>query len=165
MLNGRYFIGAPLGAGAYGVVNRGSDLKNGGAPVAIKTIDLDELPADRRVYAAATLDKEMQLMKTLNHPNVLHALDLVVDGDRFHIVLELCEGPDLQVVLDARGALQMDEARDVTQQCLVSTVGSEPTPLCCSLLTSVSSNPNSRSPPSDTSTAEESFTTTSSQGM
>ena len=37
---------------------------------------------------------------------------------RRHIVLEWCEGPALQAVLDARGALALDEAREVLRQCL-----------------------------------------------
>ena len=57
-------------------------------------------------------------MKTLNHPNVLRALDVIVDGDRWHLVLELCLGPDVQAVLDVKGALLAEEARDVTKQCL-----------------------------------------------
>jgi serine/threonine protein kinase len=120
MLEGRYFLGAELGSGAYGVVCRAVDMKADRKAVAVKTIDFEMLPPDRREFAMTTIETEIKIMRTLDHPNVLRALDLIVCDTRRHIVLELCEGPDLQAVLSARGALEADEARNVLRQCLLA---------------------------------------------
>jgi serine/threonine protein kinase len=120
ILEGRYFLGAEIGAGAYGVVCRAVDMKADRKVVAVKTIDFEMLPADRREFAMRTVETEIKIMRTLDHPNVLRALDLIVNDKRRHIVLEFCEGPDLQAVLSARGALEADESRSVLRQCLLA---------------------------------------------
>ena len=119
MLDGRYYLGAELGAGAYGVVCSAVDLRQN-KQVAVKTIDLELLPPSRRAFAAVTIERELEIMRSLDHPNVLCALDVVVCGGRRHIVLELCEGPSLQTVLEVRGALHAEEARHVLRQCLAA---------------------------------------------
>ena len=119
VLQGRFFVGAEIGSGAYGVVCRGVDLKSETRrPVAVKTVDLELLPPDRREFAATTLETELRIMQTLDHPNVLRAITVVAMDERRHIVLELCCGPSVQQLLDARGAFEPDEARDLVQQCL-----------------------------------------------
>ena len=119
ILDGRFFVGGEIGSGAYGVVCRGVDIKSENKRhVAVKTVDLDLLPKERRAFAATTVDAEMKIMQTLDHPNVLRAITVIVCDQRRHLVLELCRGPSVQQVLDARGALQEDEARDVLRQCL-----------------------------------------------
>ena len=57
-------------------------------------------------------------MKSLDHPSILRALDVIECGERRHIILEWCEGPSLQDVLDARGALALDATRALLRQCL-----------------------------------------------
>jgi serine/threonine protein kinase len=61
-------------------------------------------PTDRSRF-----DAEIKALATLNHPNLVHVFDAGEhDGDGF-IVLELIDGPTLQAVLDARGALPAEE--------------------------------------------------------
>ena len=117
MLDGRYYLGDEIGNGAYGVVCRARDVKDRKS-VAVKTVDLDTIPPSKRSFAASTIETELAIMKSLDHPNVLHALATYQCDSRLHIVLELCEGPSLQQVLDARGALELDEVRSVLAQSL-----------------------------------------------
>jgi len=67
--------------------------------------------------------REVEALRHLEaHPNVLHLLDLVEskDGRRFHLVVELCLGPNLQVVLNKRGALEFAEAAAILRQCVAA---------------------------------------------
>ena len=88
---GHYEILEPLGAGGMGEVYRAHDttLKR---DVAIKVLP-EDLSAD--VERLAWLEREAQLLATLNHPNieVIHGLE-ESDGVRF-MVLELIEGESL----------------------------------------------------------------------
>ena len=117
VLDGRYVIGHELGHGAYGVVCCGTDIRDK-RPIAVKTVDLDAIPEKMRSFAAGMLDLEISILRTLDHPNVLRAFDVIAVDVRRHVVLELCEGPDLQAVLDVRGALDFEECREVLRQCL-----------------------------------------------
>ena len=119
ILSGRFALFEEVGAGAYGTVCRAMDLQSEPRrQVAVKTVDLDVVPKERREFASTMIEKELEIMRALNHPSVLRAIDVIVCDSRRHIVLEWCEGPDLQQVLDARGALNLDEAREVLRQTL-----------------------------------------------
>ena len=119
ILEGRYCLGGEIGAGAYGSVCRAIDITSTDRKlVAVKTVDLEILPPERRAFAARTITSEVAILKMANHPNVIRATGLVTVDTRRHIILELCEGPCLQHVLDARGALELQGARSVLRQCL-----------------------------------------------
>lgn len=59
---------------------------------------------------------QVKLLRSIEHPNVLRAIDFISDSTRLHIVLELLEGPDLQAVLDSRGALRTSEVKSILLQ-------------------------------------------------
>jgi len=118
VLHGRYLLSDTLGEGAYGVVCRAVDLKSAKrSHVAVKTIDLELLPPARRAYAIEAIDREVKLLRSIEHANVLRAVDFISDSTRLHIILELLEGPDLQAVLDSRGALRTTEVKSILLQC------------------------------------------------
>lgn len=121
VLHGRYLLSRELGVGAYGVVSRGRDLQNDRRLVAVKTVDLSGLPSPRANIVKAMVEREVELLRCLDHPNVLSVIDFLrpIDHDNvFHIVLECCEGCDLEQLIIARGALVEDEARHVFKQCV-----------------------------------------------
>jgi len=123
ILHGRYYMGEQLGRGAYGCVFRAADMKSSDRrQVAIKTLDPDESreswPGDEAVR------DEVALLRKLDHPNVLRVLDFIESREgsctRFYLVTELCMGPDLQKVLNARGMLEVTESASVLRQCVAA---------------------------------------------
>ncbi|EOD09258.1 hypothetical protein EMIHUDRAFT_358531 [Emiliania huxleyi CCMP1516] len=120
MLLGRYRLGRELGRGAYGVVNEARDFRDGRRSIAIKSLDLSVLPRSETAWTADAIEQEVALMRRLDHPNVVRVFDLVraSGSDRLFIIMELCRGPDLQLVLAKRGATELCEAAAVLRQCV-----------------------------------------------
>ena len=88
-----------------------------------KTLHLNEVPAHMNKSnwksSMHTL-REVEMLQTLDHPNVLRVLDFVKSGDgkSSHLITELCLGPNLQKVLRKRGALEIAEAQTIFRQCV-----------------------------------------------
>ncbi|MEV4564020.1 serine/threonine-protein kinase [Nonomuraea sp. NPDC049419] len=118
LIAGRYQLLRELGRGGMGVVWEGRDtLLN--RQVAIKEVLLpDNLSAG---------DKERQLLRTareartaakLNHPSVVAIYDVVEEGGRPWIVMELVSHPSVEQVVLTTGALPVREAADLGRQVL-----------------------------------------------
>ncbi|MDQ6613382.1 MAG: protein kinase [Actinomycetota bacterium] len=106
---GRYRLIEPIGRGGSGVVWRAQDLRLQRA-IAMKEL----LPpaaiggADRRRLQQAVL-REARAAARLQHPGAVAVYDVVEDGERQFIVMELVEAPDLSQVVALHGPL--DPAR------------------------------------------------------
>jgi len=102
-----------LGTGTYGTVYQGRNIRTQ-EEVAIKEIALGKLSMLEKRY----LNQEIQVMQNLNHPNVIRMICYEQMGhNKMCIVLELCEGGDLQKFLRTKDgtrqrALGEDLARD-----------------------------------------------------
>ena len=113
--DGRYRIERIIGHGAMGVIYEATHL-NLGRRVAIKVL-LEG--TNREDVSAQRLLREARAGMGLQSEHVAHVLDVgfLPSGEPF-IVMELLEGADLRAVIDARGALPVDEAVDyVLQAC------------------------------------------------
>lgn len=89
-LSDKYRLGEELGRGAYGQVFRGLDARTGGH-VAIKQISLDRIPSG----ALASIMTEVELLKALNHQNVVKYLGSLRNRTHLYIIMELIEGGSL----------------------------------------------------------------------
>ena len=90
-----------IGAGSYGTVFRAVRDADGLACV-VKQIDMHGLPATKRDAA----ETEVSLLASLQHPHVVRYHDSFhVDG-ALHIIMELCDGGDVQAMLARRAAVQ-----------------------------------------------------------
>ncbi|MCA8951995.1 MAG: serine/threonine protein kinase [Planctomycetes bacterium] len=112
VLGGRYRLDARIGAGAMGVVYRGTD-KELGRPVAIKILRAAMLDAEE---ADARFLREAEVMAAIRHPAVatLHDRGRTPEGDTY-LVMELLEGVPLADLLDEaerRGAAVHGEHTD-----------------------------------------------------
>jgi serine/threonine protein kinase, bacterial len=90
-LGSRYLLHDRLGQGAMGVVWRGQDMETG-AWVAVKLL--------RPEYAAspAAVSRfvgERNALVRFRHPNVVNLRDMIVEGDRLALVMDLITGGDL----------------------------------------------------------------------
>jgi hypothetical protein len=94
-LGSRYVLHEVLGRGAMGEVFRGS-VRESGAPVAVKVLKA-ELVADPEVVSRFV--QERSILVSINHPNVVRVIDLVVEGETLGIVMELVRGRDLRRAL------------------------------------------------------------------
>jgi serine/threonine protein kinase len=96
----RYELVAEIGRGASGKVYRGVDCKNHN-DVAVKEISLERL----RQGDIASIMGEVELLKSLNHRNVVQYLGSFQTRQNLYIVMELVEAGSLASVLK-RGAVK-----------------------------------------------------------
>ncbi len=102
---GRYHILRELGRGSMGIVLRAYDPELA-RPVAIKLLrDLD--PSTRELVRG-----EARALARLRHGNVVTVYDVIDDGDRMYIAMELVEGDTL------RGYCEGKPLRDVLAACV-----------------------------------------------
>ena len=88
---GEVDVSEELGSGNFGTVAKGM-LRNT-IPVAIKTLK-ENKRASKEEFQKASEDfkKETQIMKKLNHPNLVKMYGIQSESLPFQLVMELCEG-------------------------------------------------------------------------
>jgi serine/threonine protein kinase len=101
-LDGKYLIGARLGAGGMGTVYKGTRLHIGDT-VAIKILHRDTISD---IHAAERFRREAQATSRLKHPNAVSIYDFGITEDSLaYIVMELVEGKSLRSIIKRRGPL------------------------------------------------------------
>lgn len=109
-LGGRYTVDSLednlLGEGGMGKVFLGKDTESG-AQVAIKTLHKDKFENQPEVLER--FRREGELLRQLDHPNIVKMLDaLEVDGVHY-LVMEYVEGGDLNGLLEKEGKLSIEQ--------------------------------------------------------
>ncbi|MFG1705995.1 serine/threonine-protein kinase [Nonomuraea sp. M3C6] len=118
LIAGRYQLLRELGRGGMGVVWEGGDtLLN--RQVAIKEVLLPDglSPGDQERQLLRTA-REARMAAKLNHPSVVAVYDVVEEGGRPWIVMELLRHPSVEEVVLTTGALPVRQAADVGRQVL-----------------------------------------------
>lgn len=105
LVAGRYRIERALGEGSYGKVHLAIDEANGGR-VVLKSVN----GATMGGKAAALLQREADVLRTLRHPNVVAVHDVLRAGDETLVVMEYADGGSLADLLERRGRLGPAEA-------------------------------------------------------
>ena len=95
---GDYQLMEGIGKGGYGVVYRGLHVLTG-QTVAVKRMNLFGVPPD----ALEDINLEMNLLQTLEHPNIVKYRDSVRQDDHLHIILEYVENGSLSSLLTKFG--------------------------------------------------------------
>lgn len=105
ILNNRYQLQAPLGAGGMAVVYQAHDLMLE-RTVAIKVLrrDYSRDPAFRESFR-----QEAKAAANLSHPNIVTVHDFGLDSERLFIVMEYVPGTDLKTMLQKRSRFTVDE--------------------------------------------------------
>jgi len=85
-----YDIKRELGEGSYGQVKLGTH-KRTGIDRAIKMIKTNEIPEEER----NAMLKEVSILKSLDHPNIIKMFDMYQDETYYYIVIEYCSGGEL----------------------------------------------------------------------
>jgi serine/threonine protein kinase len=104
-LGSQYVLRGNLGRGAMGQVFGGTDKQ--GRELAFKVLH-PELAADANMVFRFV--QERRLLLSVNSPNVVRVVDLVVEGDALAIVMELVAGQDLRALLKRQGTLGSADA-------------------------------------------------------
>eukprot|EP00747_Dinoflagellata_sp_TGD_P022234 gnl/TRDRNA2_/TRDRNA2_128984_c0_seq1.p1 gnl/TRDRNA2_/TRDRNA2_128984_c0~~gnl/TRDRNA2_/TRDRNA2_128984_c0_seq1.p1 ORF type:complete len:356 (+),score=55.18 gnl/TRDRNA2_/TRDRNA2_128984_c0_seq1:61-1068(+) len=95
-----------IGEGTYGKVHKARDTKTGKL-VAIKKAKVSA--TDREIGGIGfTALREIKLMQSVQHPNVMGCLDVFVDGGVLHLVMEFMDS-DLKKLVEDR-SIQLTEA-------------------------------------------------------
>lgn len=105
-LGSRYELRELLGSGAMGEVWRAVDRERG-SEVAAKLLRA-EFARDTEIVTRFI--QERSILMDLRHPNIVRVHDLVVEGDRLGIVMDLVEGGDLRGRLRGVGTLGARDA-------------------------------------------------------
>ncbi len=109
VIDGRYEILGPLGAGGMGQIYRARRVRLGDE-VALKAL----LASDGGSEAAERFLRESRACAQLRHPNIVSILDFDLDSEaRPYLVMELLSGPSLRDELDLSGALGTARALEV----------------------------------------------------
>lgn len=88
---GEVKIDTVLGSGNFGTVAKG--MLRDTIPVAIKTLkENDDASKEEFKRASDDFQKETQIMKKLNHPNLVKMYGIQRESLPFQLVMELCEG-------------------------------------------------------------------------
>ena len=105
-LGSRYELEEKLGVGAMGEVWRALDRRSG-QRVAAKVLRA-EFARDTDIVTRFI--QERSILMGLTHPNIVRVRDLVVEGERLAIVMDLVEGGDLRHHLREHGPIAADHA-------------------------------------------------------
>jgi len=105
-----------LGEGSFGVVRKGT-LKATGAVRAVKAISKKKMKTMN-----AIIKLEIQIMKHLDHPNLLMLYEVLEDAKNLYLVLEMCTGGSLQDHITRSGSLPEKTTAGLIQQILRAVV-------------------------------------------
>ncbi|WP_217235168.1 serine/threonine-protein kinase [Streptomyces sp. AC555_RSS877] len=110
VIAGRYRLEERLGRGGMGVVWRATDQLLG-RQVAVKELPLDDtLSADEARRQRERTLREARAVAQLSHPHIIVVHDVVEDGERPYIVMELIHGGSLADRIAERGPIDAVEA-------------------------------------------------------
>lgn len=101
-----------LGAGSFGGVWECQNMTTGES-VACKLIDLNTALSDK-VYPH--FRNEILIHSRINHPSVTQLKDVILDKDNIYIFLELCDGGDMNDIVQEVGGLTEEEAKHYFHQ-------------------------------------------------
>ncbi|MEU6841334.1 serine/threonine-protein kinase [Streptomyces sp. NPDC046716] len=109
---GRYRLDEHIGQGGMGRVWRAAD-EMLDRPVAVKEMRIDGLdPEDARTRRERTL-REARATARIDHPGVVRVYDVVDEGERLWIVMELIDSRSLEQTLVEDGPLGVDEVAGI----------------------------------------------------
>jgi len=112
---GGYQVEAVLGKGGNGIVYRARRCSDGAA-VALKVL-LPQVVVDAE--ARDLFLREIDVTRTLRHPNIVELIDYGTDGDGFFFAMEFCAGGNVYALLKREGrALPLPVAGRIVLQAL-----------------------------------------------
>ncbi|EIW85155.1 Pkinase-domain-containing protein [Coniophora puteana RWD-64-598 SS2] len=116
----KWIKGALIGAGSFGKVYLGMDAENG-LLMAVKQVELPKGTAPNEARKKSMLDaleREIDLLKELQHPNIVQYLYSSNDDDYLNIFLEYVPGGSVAALLRSYGAFEEPLVKNFVRQIL-----------------------------------------------
>ncbi|KAH7926308.1 Pkinase-domain-containing protein [Leucogyrophana mollusca] len=116
----KWIKGALIGAGSFGKVYLGMDAVNG-LLMAVKQVELPTGSApneERKKSMLSALEREIDLLKDLQHPNIVQYLYSSLDDDYLNIFLEYVPGGSVTALLRSYGAFEEPLVKNFVRQIL-----------------------------------------------
>jgi len=107
----KYELGKELGRGGFSIVKEGIDRSNG-EKVAIKFIEKKYVDQEE----LKLLGREIDIMKKVQHRNVLRLIEIYETDNHLSLVMELVNGGELFYKIVDKGSYSEREARDIIRQ-------------------------------------------------
>lgn len=123
----KYYLLNRLGDGGFCEVFKAKDLESN-QYVAIKRVDRSKRafakypPKDVEKKVKKLIYREANIMKALNHPNLIKFYDMVEDGEEIFIVMQLAEGGELFDRIIKRGKFTEKDAAGVIAQVITAII-------------------------------------------
>lgn len=89
--------------------------------MAIKIIDKTKLPDE---YALRNIHREAQIMRIIDHPNVIQLFEVMETKKNLFLVLEYASGGELLDKIVTNGRLKEEEAKKYVKQVVSALVSS-----------------------------------------
>ncbi|XP_002739098.1 serine/threonine-protein kinase 33-like [Saccoglossus kowalevskii] len=106
-----YVLGEILGQGSFGVV-REATRKEDGTKWAIKKINKEKAGSS----AIKLLEREVTILKRVNHIHIIHLEEIFETAKRTYLIMELCNGGELQTLFRERQCFTEDDTRIVIKR-------------------------------------------------
>jgi mitogen-activated protein kinase kinase kinase len=116
----KWIKGALIGAGSFGSVYLGMNAKSG-LLMAVKQVELpssDSHSDQRKKSMLEALEREIELLKTIQHENIVQYLDSYADATHLNIFLEYVPGGSVAALLRNYGAFEEPLVRNFVKQIL-----------------------------------------------
>jgi len=101
----KYNVGATIGKGAYAIVKLGAHIETG-RRVAIKIYNKLKFTDPKK---KACLDREIKIMKRMNHPNVVKLYEVIDTPRQLFIIMEFVKGQSLSGYIRSKKARKLPE--------------------------------------------------------
>lgn len=108
-----YRVGKSIGSGGYGDVRKCTH-RESKVQRAVKIFRKDLIPAGQ--LEVGSLFQEIDIMRTLDHPNIVRVYEYFEDARRIFIVMELCKGGELFTQIVKRNHFTENQAAIVMKQ-------------------------------------------------
>jgi len=115
-LTKKYEIKTELGRGAFSIVKLGVNKKSK-ERVAIKIIDRNDVGTDYE----KNIKMEMEILKKVNHPNIISLHEMVEDGNKLYFIMELVTGGELFDRIVEKGSYTEEDAKTLIRK-IVSAI-------------------------------------------
>ncbi|KAI9203653.1 kinase-like domain-containing protein [Polychytrium aggregatum] len=112
-----WYQGDRLGKGSFGTVYLGLNMRTWEF-MAVKTIDMPASISDKKLSIVEAVEKEVELLKTLHHINVVRYYGCEMTDCSFNIFLEYVPGGSIQSVLAKCGPFSEPLIKSMTVQIL-----------------------------------------------
>jgi calcium/calmodulin-dependent protein kinase I len=110
-----YKLGDVLGEGGYSVVRLGTSLENS-KKVAVKVVTRADLSKEDE----ESLRTEVNILTTINHPNIVKASEFFEEDKYFYVILEYLDGGELFDRIVKKTFYNEKEARDLVLTLLLA---------------------------------------------